>query len=198
VSKSRPFVSPPPPPFTRAEANAAAVQQATSIATASSIATSESATTMSPLSDSTPHHHLVIMSLEKWGTKALDHSHHISDYARRYALSPLKALQKYSEDDLTCFSGGVSVSLPHLSLSDIHIPLQATPDCYPFTSVSTDILLTDAFQVDAPRPASAALPLPRHLAGSGTSSVLARTIRHASISLVSHALVMEDSTSPRR
>jgi aromatic amino acid aminotransferase I / 2-aminoadipate transaminase len=31
-----------------------------------------------------------------------------------------------------------------------------SPDYFPFTSVSADVLLADAFQVDAPRPASAA------------------------------------------
>jgi len=50
------------------------------------------------------------MSSEKRGTKAMDHSHHISDYARRYALSPLKGLQKYFNDDMIPFAGGASVS----------------------------------------------------------------------------------------
>jgi hypothetical protein len=75
------------------------------------------------------------MSSEKRGTKTLDHSHHISDYARRYILSPLKQLQKYSEEDLICFSGGTPrPSLPSLWHEVIHIPLQATPAPIPTPS----------------------------------------------------------------
>ena len=96
------------------------------------------------------------MSTEKRGTKALDHSHHISGYARRYVPSPLKQLQKYSEDDLICLSGGASVSPVSLTLRYPHrLAGYPSPDCYPFTSVSADVLLADAFPADAPRPASA-------------------------------------------
>jgi aromatic amino acid aminotransferase I len=95
------------------------------------------------------------MSSEKrTSTKALDHSHHISDYARRYALSPLKALQKYFDKDLISFSGGTCV-FPRRSLVSHPLAGFPSPDCYPFTSVSADVLLADAFPLDAPRSASA-------------------------------------------
>ena len=53
-----------------------------------------------------------IMSSEK-RTKAVDLSHHISDYARRYVPSPLKGLQKHFREDLITFAGGeLSFLLP--------------------------------------------------------------------------------------
>ncbi|KAI0299111.1 PLP-dependent transferase [Multifurca ochricompacta] len=68
---------------------------------------------------------------------ALDHSHHVSDFARRYAVSPLKGLQKYYGRDLISFAGG----LP-------------SPEYFPFTSISADILPADAFPLNAPRASS--------------------------------------------
>ena len=44
------------------------------------------------------------MSSEK-RTKAVDLYHHISDYARRYAPSPLKGLQKHHDNKIV-LSGG--------------------------------------------------------------------------------------------
>ncbi|KAH9009850.1 pyridoxal phosphate-dependent transferase [Lactarius deliciosus] len=78
------------------------------------------------------------MSSEK-RPKAIDLSHHISDFARRYALSPLKGLQKYYGRDLIALAGG----LP-------------SPDYFPFTSVSANILPVDAFPLTVPRTASPA------------------------------------------
>jgi hypothetical protein len=49
-----------------------------------------------------------IMSLEK-RANAIDHSHHLSDLARRYDLSPLKGLQKYYGKDLIPFAGGALI-----------------------------------------------------------------------------------------
>ncbi|KAI9464294.1 PLP-dependent transferase [Russula earlei] len=74
------------------------------------------------------------MSSEK---KAVDHSHHLSDLARRHALSPLKGLQKYYGKDLIPFAGG----LP-------------SPEYFPFTSVSAQVPLADAFPLDPPRSAT--------------------------------------------
>lgn len=76
------------------------------------------------------------MSLEK-RTEAVDLAHHISDYARRYAPSPLKDLQKYYNKNQISFAGG----LP-------------SPDYFPFTSVSANILPADAFPLTVPRAAS--------------------------------------------
>lgn len=42
-------------------------------------------------------------------TNAIDHSHHLSDLARRYGLSPLKGLQKYYNDGLIPFAGGALI-----------------------------------------------------------------------------------------
>ncbi|KAH9022373.1 PLP-dependent transferase [Lactarius deliciosus] len=78
------------------------------------------------------------MSSEK-RPKAIDLSHHISDFARRYALSPLKGLQKYYGKDTIGLAGG----LP-------------SPDYFPFTSVSANILPVDAFPLTVPRTASPA------------------------------------------
>ncbi|KAH9174517.1 pyridoxal phosphate-dependent transferase [Lactarius sanguifluus] len=80
------------------------------------------------------------MSSEK-RPKAVDLSHHLSDFARRYTLSPLKGLQKYYGKDTIALAGG----LP-------------SPDYFPFTSVSANILPVDAFPLTVPRtapPASA-------------------------------------------
>ncbi|KAI0247958.1 PLP-dependent transferase [Lactifluus subvellereus] len=66
--------------------------------------------------------------------KAIDLSHHISDFARRYAPSPLKSLHKYFGKDLILLSSG----LP-------------SPDYFPFTSISADALSADAFPLTAPR-----------------------------------------------
>jgi hypothetical protein len=138
------------------------------------------------------------MSWEKRGTKALDHSHHISDYARRYIPSPLKGLQKYFDDDLIPFAGGASVS--RHSNARCLIFLQASPA--PITSPSPQYLQTSSSPMLSKSthrdPHQPPLPIPRHSAGFGASSVPARTIRRAFISLVSRALAMEDSTSPRR
>ncbi|KAH9023085.1 PLP-dependent transferase [Lactarius pseudohatsudake] len=78
------------------------------------------------------------MSSEK-RPKAIDLSHHVSDFARRYAVSPLKGLQKYYGRDLIALAGG----LP-------------SPDYFPFTSVSASILPIDAFPLTVPRAASPA------------------------------------------
>lgn len=78
------------------------------------------------------------MSSEK-RPKAIDLSHHVSDFARRYAVSPLKGLQKYYGRDLIALAGG----LP-------------SPDYFPFTSVSANILPVDAFPLTVPRVASPA------------------------------------------
>ncbi|KAH8988718.1 pyridoxal phosphate-dependent transferase [Lactarius hatsudake] len=78
------------------------------------------------------------MSSEK-RPKAIDLSHHVSDFARRYALSPLKGLQKYYGKDTIGLAGG----LP-------------SPDYFPFTSVSANILPVDAFPLTVPRTASPA------------------------------------------
>jgi hypothetical protein len=51
-----------------------------------------------------------IMSSEK-RTKAVDLSHHVSDYARRYAPSPLKGLQKHHGTKIV-LSGGELSNLP--------------------------------------------------------------------------------------
>jgi hypothetical protein len=50
------------------------------------------------------------MSSEK-RTKAVDLSHHVSDYARRYAPSPLKGLQKHHGTKIV-LSGGELSDLP--------------------------------------------------------------------------------------
>ncbi|KAH8989736.1 PLP-dependent transferase [Lactarius akahatsu] len=78
------------------------------------------------------------MSSEK-RPKAIDLSHHVSDFARRYAVSPLKGLQKYYGRDLIALAGG----LP-------------SPDYFPFTSVSANILPVDAFPLTVPRASSPA------------------------------------------
>ncbi|KAH8989735.1 PLP-dependent transferase [Lactarius akahatsu] len=78
------------------------------------------------------------MSSEK-RPKAIDLSHHVSDFARRYALSPLKGLQKYYGKDTIGLAGG----LP-------------SPDYFPFTSVSANILPVDAFPLTVPRASSPA------------------------------------------
>ncbi|KAH9012429.1 PLP-dependent transferase [Lactarius pseudohatsudake] len=78
------------------------------------------------------------MSSEK-RPKAVDLSHHVSDFARRYALSPLKGLQKYYGKDTIGLAGG----LP-------------SPDYFPFTSLSANILPVDAFPLTVPRAASPA------------------------------------------
>ncbi|KAI0278621.1 pyridoxal phosphate-dependent transferase [Russula aff. rugulosa BPL654] len=79
------------------------------------------------------------MSCEK-RTNAIDHSHHLSDLARRYGVSPLKGLQKYFSDDLIPFAGG----LP-------------SPEYFPFTSVSADVLPTDAFPLVTQRTTSSSV-----------------------------------------
>jgi aromatic amino acid aminotransferase I len=58
---------------------------------------------------------------------------------------------------LISFSGGACVS-PVRVKREVSHPLVGfpSPDCYPFTSVSADVLLADAFPVDVPRPAPAA------------------------------------------
>ncbi|KAI0310919.1 PLP-dependent transferase [Amylostereum chailletii] len=72
---------------------------------------------------------------------ALDHSHHLSDYARRFRLSPLKGLQKYyGRDDMIAFAGG----LPHEAY-------------FPFHTIGADILAADAFPLTAPRTESSPL-----------------------------------------
>jgi aromatic amino acid aminotransferase I len=43
---------------------------------------------------------------KKKRANAVDHSHHLSDLARRYGLSPLKGLQKYFGKDVIPFAGG--------------------------------------------------------------------------------------------
>jgi len=61
-------------------------------------------------------------SEKRTSANALDHSHHLSDFARRYGLSPLKGLQKYFENkNLISFSGGPSV-FPRLSHANISPP----------------------------------------------------------------------------
>ncbi|KAH9012428.1 PLP-dependent transferase [Lactarius pseudohatsudake] len=79
------------------------------------------------------------MSSEK-RPKAIDLSHHVSDFARRYALSPLKDLEKYYGGDLIALLAG---GLP-------------SPDYFPFTSLSANILPVDAFPLTVPRAASPA------------------------------------------
>lgn len=66
------------------------------------------------------------MSWEK-RANAIDHSHHLSDYACRYALSPLKGLQKYYGKDLIPFAGGA------LSIKCLRALLSLTP-CRPAQS----------------------------------------------------------------
>ena len=87
------------------------------------------------------------MSWEK-RANAIDHSHHLSDYARRYALSPLKGLQKYYGKDLIPFGGGAFIYQMPACFSFYSIsPLVGlpSPEYFPFTSISADILPTDAF-----------------------------------------------------
>ncbi|KAI0265959.1 PLP-dependent transferase [Gloeopeniophorella convolvens] len=75
----------------------------------------------------------------------VDLSHHISAYARRYSLSPLKGLQKYRDKDIIQFAGG----LP-------------SADYFPFTAISADVLPADAFPLAPARPtpgASTSSPL---------------------------------------
>ncbi|KAH9009853.1 PLP-dependent transferase [Lactarius deliciosus] len=67
-------------------------------------------------------------------TKTVDLSHHISAYARRYVPSPLKDLQKYFGKDQITLAGGFP-----------------SPDYFPFTSVSANILPVEAFPLTASR-----------------------------------------------
>jgi len=80
------------------------------------------------------------MSSEKRTHNALDHSHHLSDHARRYAPSPLKSLQKYYGPSTISFAGG----LP-------------SPEYFPFTSIYADVPHADAFPLNAPRAISSSV-----------------------------------------
>ncbi|KAI9453469.1 PLP-dependent transferase [Lactarius psammicola] len=97
------------------------------------------------------------MSSEK-RAKAVDLSHHVSDFARRYAPSPLKGLQKYyGKSEIILAGGELSFLLPsdkhETSLLHLTIGLPS-PDYFPFTSVSANILPVDAFPLAVPRAAS--------------------------------------------
>lgn len=86
---------------------------------------------------------------------ALDHSHHLSDLARRYGLSPLKGLQKYFDKDLIPFAGGALI-IPLSSAIVTRHPLTGlpSPEYFPFTSVSADVLPPDAFPLTTQRTTS--------------------------------------------
>lgn len=108
------------------------------------------------------------MSLEK-RANAIDHSHHLSDYARRYNPSYLKGLQKYYRNDLIPFAGGAPIyPFPHGAFTSIslhhYLPVAGlpSPEYFPFSSISADILPTDAFPLSTspgPQAASSASPL---------------------------------------
>lgn len=63
------------------------------------------------LSSSAPLTTLLTTAVMSWEkrTNAIDHSHHLSDYARRYNPSYLKGLQKYYGKDLIPFAGGALI-----------------------------------------------------------------------------------------
>ena len=137
------------------------------------------------------------MSCEK-RTNAIDHSHHLSDLARRYGVSPLKGLQKYFSDDLIPFAGGAHIICSRVLLS-YDVSLQACP--VPSISPSPRSLPTSSPQTRSHWPRSRPrrrLSRPHPSAGSGASSVPATTIRRVSRFLASHAKAMVDSTSPLR
>ncbi|KAI0065787.1 PLP-dependent transferase [Artomyces pyxidatus] len=72
------------------------------------------------------------MSTMEKQSKAIDLSHHLSDYVKSIELSPLKGLQKYfGRADMISFAGGMP-----------------SPAYFPFASVSADILDVDAFPLD--------------------------------------------------
>jgi aromatic amino acid aminotransferase I len=96
------------------------------------------------------------MSSEK-RTQAVDLSHHVSDYARRYAPSALKDLQKYYEKaEIVLAGGGLSLhpSDKHEHRSYILFTGLPSPDYFPFTSLSANILPVDAFPLTVPRATS--------------------------------------------
>jgi aromatic amino acid aminotransferase I / 2-aminoadipate transaminase len=86
--------------------------------------------------------------------KAIDLSHHISHFARRYEISPLKGIQKRFGKDLIPLAGGVFISSEsHYTLTSLSgLP---SPDYFPFTSISADTLPVDAFPLIVPHSTSA-------------------------------------------
>ncbi len=98
------------------------------------------------------------MSSEKLA-KAVDLSHHVSDYARGYAPSPLKGLQKYYGKDQIALAGGELSFIPSDKHEHRSYALSTglpSPDYFPFTSVSANILPVDAFPLTVPPAASPA------------------------------------------
>ena len=90
-------------------------------------------------------------------TGAVDLSHHVSDYCRRYAPSPLKDLQKYYDKvEISLAGGGLSLfpSCTHERRSHSIPKGLPSPDYFPFNSVSANILPADAFPLTVPRTAS--------------------------------------------
>ena len=96
-----------------------------------------------------------IMSSEK-RTHAVDLSHHVSDYGRRYAPSPLKDLQKYYDKAQIVLAGGESslVNSPTTNIPPTLFTGLPSPEYFPFNSVSANVLPADAFPLTVPRAAS--------------------------------------------
>ncbi len=104
-------------------------------------------------------------------TKAVDLSHHLSDHVRRYAPSPLKDLQKYFDKDIITFAGGKW----SFCFTEVRIVIllagMPSPEYFPFTSISADVLPADAFSLAILSPAatsSSSFVCPRDIFGAST------------------------------
>ena len=103
------------------------------------------------------------MSCEK-RRNAIDHSHHLSDLARRYGLSPLKGLQKYFNNDLILFAGGAFIIRSCVLFVTRHLLAGLpSPEYFPFTSVSAEVLPVDAFPLTPQRATSSSALSPSPL-----------------------------------
>ncbi|KAI0041417.1 PLP-dependent transferase [Auriscalpium vulgare] len=90
--------------------------------------------------------------------KAIDVSHHLSDYANNFQVSPLKGLQKYMErSDMLPLAGGTSLT---------RLP---SPMYFPFDTIYADIPDADRFSIDAPPPTTSSLSWLWRLFGSDTA-----------------------------
>ena len=110
-----------------------------------------------------------IMSSEK-RTQAVDLSHHVSDYARRYAPSPLKDLQRYyGEAEIALAGGGLSLHLSTNIALTYHLQVCRAPTTFHSLLFLPTYSPPTRSRAQFPEPP---LPLPSHpSAGYGVSLV---------------------------
>ena len=99
---------------------------------------------------------------EKQQPPAPDHSHHLSQYARKFRVSPLKGLQKYfGREGQIAFAGGTSTDalflLPLTRFARYctrpsHFATAGLPHeaYFPFATVGADILAADTYALAPP------------------------------------------------